>query len=168
MRVRADKYCSLATSHSWQAWLHGYNVDVWTKFMARLRESRGCNNNRDIMMATLQEIESGGGGEALLAFLNKNYPAMVIHEPTPIPQNVEVFPDYNPGILTYPRRTTISGPELERRVQKFMRGKLKAEHVIVNGTAYVEYLLPEDAALASQIPDRSWQVRVWRGRMNQT
>jgi hypothetical protein len=168
MKIRADKFCSLSTSHSWQAWLHGYNVDLWTKFMIRLRESRGCNHNRDIMMATLKEIEAKGGGEALMAFLEKNYPTMVIHEPTPMKADAEVFPGYNPGILTYPRRTMMTGPELERRVQRFMGDKLKSDHIIVNGVAYIEYLLPEDAALVAKIPDRNWMVRAYRSRMSQT
>lgn len=138
--------------------------------MGRLQESRGCNQNKDLMVELLKELERMPGAvEKLFEFLNKHYPYMIVKEGQP-PSKVSssqsdlVFSYYNPQILTYPRRRIFEGVDLERQVKEFLLDKLKSDFVIVNGKAYVEYLEQSDAQLVNEVPQNNWQIAAWRLR----
>lgn len=177
MKVKVDKFCSLSTSPSWQAWLFHLDAAIYRKFMRRLQESRGCNQNKDLMVELLKEFEQiPGAVEKLFEFLSKHYPHMILKEdqptkapaksqPAPAPKpnlGGAVFPYFNPQILTYPRRQIFEGDDLERRAKEFLLDKLKSDFVIVDGKAYVEYLERADAQLESKIPQKNWQIAAWR------
>lgn len=167
MKVRVDKFCSLSTSPSWQAWLFHFDVPLYRRFMKQLQESRGCGQNRDIMVELLKEIDKvPGGADRLFTFLKQHYPNMLVKEdaePTPraVPSG-EVFPYFNPGLLTYPRRQIFTGANLQKQVAEFLLDKLKSDSVVVGDTAYVEYLERGDAALADKIPAKNWLIAAWR------
>lgn len=174
MKVKVDKFCSLSTSPSWQAWLFHFDVPMYRRFMRQLQESRGCNQNRDIMVELLKEMEKiPGGVEKLFEFLEKHYPHMIVREqkaeakkaPAPVKSPVgPVFQHFNPNVLTYPRRQVLEGEDLRQRVQEFMLDKIKGDFVIVDGKAYVEFLERGDAPLADKIPAKNWQIAAWRLR----
>jgi hypothetical protein len=167
MKIKIDRFCALATSPSWQAWLYHHDKDIYRDFYQRLQQSRGCNQNRDLMSDILRQVEKKGGGEALLTFLKRQYPHMLIDD-TPVPTVAEtqpttkVFDHYNPAILTYPRRFILTGPELSRQVQSFIIDKLKSDYVIVDGVAYIEYLTKADAHVKDSIPIDNWAVSKWK------
>ncbi len=173
MKIKVDKFCSLSTSPSWQAWLFHFDVAIYRRFMRQLQESRGCNQNRDIMVELLKEVEKVPEGvEKLFGFLEKHYPHMIVREasaqrPEPKKQTQPVgpvFQQFNPNILTYPRRQILDGDDLKQRVQEFMLDKIKGDFVIVDGKAYVEFLERVDVPLAEKIPAKNWQIAAWRLR----
>lgn len=168
MKIRADRFCSLSTSPSWQAWLFHFDVTIYRRFIRRLQESRGCNQNREIMVELLKEIEAVDGGlDKLMEFLGKHYPHMIVGDAKPAtvaPAN-NVFPDFNPDILTYPHRRVFENQnrrELEKEVKGFLVGKAKSDFVISDGRAYVEYLEQSEADLP--VPLKSWLIAAWRSK----
>lgn len=172
MRVIASKFCSLSTSPSWQAWLFHFDQSLYRRFMQRLQGSRGCNQNHDIMVEFLKELEKmPGGAEKLFEFLEKHYPHMIVRDssaqkPWSEPKRSvdPVFPQFNPNVLTYPRRQILDGEDLVRRIQEFMLDKIKGDFVIVDGKAYIEFLERVDASLVDKIPLRNWLIASWRSR----
>lgn len=172
-KVKVDKFCGLSTSPSWQAWLIHTDISLYRKFRLRLQESRGCNQNRDIMVELLKELEQiPGATEKLFEFLKKHYPYMIVDEsvapsasPIPVTDAGPIFPHFNASILTYPRRQVFEGPNLQKRLQEFLLDKIKSDSVIVDGKAYVEYLERGDAALVDKVPQKNWQIAAWRLRV---
>lgn len=174
-KVKVDKFCGLSTSPSWQAWLFHLDGSLYRRFMKRLQESRGCNQNRDIMVELLKEMETiPGAVDKLFDFLGKHYPTMILKdqqgssEPPRPTKQPPVFPYYNPSIVTYPRRLVLEGDDLKRQVQEFLLDKIKSDYVIVDGKAYVEYLERGDAAIADRVPAKNWLIAIWRLRSGQS
>lgn len=172
MQVKVDQFCTLATSPSWQAWLYHHHANLYRKFIHELQESRGCGQNREIMSDVLEEIDQAGGGDALLEFLGKHYPHTLSNKPSVNQQEAEhddVFPYYNPNILTYPRRQIFVGPPrlLRNRTREFLLDKLKGDHIIIGERVYIEYLEKGDAVIADKIPARNWLISQYRLRHEQ-
>lgn len=167
MKVKVEQFCSLATSPSFQSWLFHHNDGLYRKFIIRLRESRGCNDNRELMKSLLAEIQEHGGGDEIATFLQRHYPTMIEGGvQTSAGDYDDVFTHYNPNILTYPRRIIFTGPkrQLQKRVREFVLDKLKSDHIIVGDRAYVEYLEKADAAIADKVPLDNWQIAAYRQR----
>jgi len=168
MRVKVEQFCSLATSPSWQAWLYHFNAELYRRFIKRLQESRGCNQNRDLMTEILREIDTSGGSDALGTFLSKHYPHMIegLERIQPIQSSGSVFEYYNPNILTYPRRIIFTGDlrSLRHTINEFVLDKIKHDSIIVGNTAYIEYLTSDDSAIVDKIPDQNWQIPAYRLR----
>jgi hypothetical protein len=169
MRVKIDKFCSLSTSPSWQAWLFHFDGELYKQFIKKLQESRGCNHNRDIMSETLKTINEMGGSDRLLEFLSSHYPHMLVNdEKLPVvaamPEAGEIFENYHPGILTYPRRVIFTGANLQKQVKSFLVDKIKSDFVIVGDRAYVEYLTRDDRDIVDSIPQKNWRISAWRTR----
>lgn len=160
MKIKLDKFCALATSSSWQAWLYSFNESIYTDFITRLRKSTGCANNSTIMVDILDKIKSVNGSDELLKFVKSNFPYMVVDEPVVIPS--QVFDGYDPSILTYPRRLILRGDGLIEKINDFLRGKIKSDFVIVDNVAYIEYLIGSDIALVDKIPLSNWKVTNWK------
>lgn len=119
------------------------------------------------MIELLKEIENIDGGEQMFAFLQTNYPHIIVSEKEKQPKtniNDQVFKYYNPNILTYPRRIILEGnkAQLLQKVQNFIVDKIKSDYVIINNRAYVEYLMQADANLKDQIPLNNWQIAIYR------
>ena len=194
MKLLVDKFCSLSTSPVWQAWLFHFNADVYKRFIKRLLESRGCAQNKELMVELLAEIEKiDGGSDKLFTFLKAQYPYIIADEQTSGPQRVRVpeideqtkasmaaaargmiparsrktlFEDYVPGMMTYPRRMIFEGPvdTLKTMIKAFTADKIVSEHIIHDGRAYIEYLTSNDAYLKDSIPEQNWQIRAWRAQ----
>lgn len=168
MEIKVEQFCSLATSPSWQAWLYKYNPDTYRSFIARLQNSRGCSQNRDIMKETLADIKRLGGDDQLLAFLTENYPHMILNgaKPAARPKVGKVFEHYNPLSLTYPRRKIFTGDlsTIQRDIRSFTLDKLKHDSIIVDGVGYVEFLTKADINIANNVPQSNWQIAAYRLR----
>lgn len=138
--------------------------------MGQIQQSRGCNQNRDIMIELLREIEKEGGTDKLFGFLQAHYPHMLVGEDAPPPRvkmvDDPIFPYFNPALLTYPRRRIIEGENLKQRVQEFLLDKGTCDYAIVGDRAYVEYLDRKDAAIIDKIPLRNWLIAQWRSRQS--
>ena len=170
MQIITSKFCSLATSPSFQAWLYNYDAELYRRFITKLRDAQGCGENRELMKALLAEIERLGGADIILDFLQKNYPNMIeggVKAPAATDNYDNIFTHYNPSILTYPRRIIFTGPkqELKKKVHEFLLNKLKSDYIIVDSRAYVEYLEQSDIAVEKKIPLTSWLISQYRLRL---
>lgn len=166
MQIKIDKFCGLAHSPTWQAWLYHFNSDLFSRFSNLLRSARGCSQNTDIMIDVLKEIDSvPDGSNKLLSFLRANYAYMLVDDTIVNKrQSDEIFGYYNPNILTYPRRLLINGTsdELLKKVNEFSINKLKVDYVIVDDKLYVEYLLESDNKILNQIPESNWKIAAFK------
>lgn len=167
MKVKIEQFCSLATSPSWQAWLYHFNIDLYRKFIKRLQESKGCKDNRSLMVEILQEIDKLDDNGKLADFLSKQYPHMLegLHDNV-VKSDDNVFEYYNPSILTYPRRIIFTGDRrsLLKTVNEFVLDKIKYDSIIVGQNAYVEYLNKTDIAVVEKVPSSNWQIAAYRLR----
>lgn len=119
------------------------------------------------MVEVLAEIDKAGGNDKLLAYLHQHYPHILVSKqaaPAAVKDSDEIFENYNPDLLTYPRRIIFEGEasELRSKVQSFLVDKIKSDFVIVGDRAYVEYLTSEDTAIKDLIPITNWRVALWR------
>lgn len=168
MNVKVEQFCSLATSPSWQAWLYHHSNIIYKEFIRRLQGSRNCTENRELMKDILKSIDEDGGAESLEDFLKSHYPHMLQGNSLHIERVSEdkhgVFPGYSPGILTYPHRVIFEGnPEkLEKRVKNFITKKGHADHIILGNRAYIEYLENSESDLVGKIPEKNWQIAIYR------
>lgn len=170
LTVKVEQFCSLATSPSWQAWLYHFNADLFRRFIKRLQESRGCSQNRDLMVEILGEIDKANGSDELSLFLTKHYPHMIdgnkaVRQPAQ-PHSDKVFEYYNPNVLTYPRRIIFTGDQrsLKKTINEFILDKIKHDSIIVGNKAYIEYLIADDAAIVDKIPNSNWMIPAYRLR----
>ena len=161
MKLKIDRFCSLATSPSWQGWLHKFNSDIYADFMKRLQSSRGCGHNQQIMTDILKLVDSSGGNDNLIDFLKQNHPHVLIDDGSKSVM-VKVFDNYSPHILTYPRRLIIVGGDLRGKVKQCLSDKIKSDFVIVDDHAFVEYLTNSDSHLVDLIPASNWAVTKWK------
>lgn len=161
MRVKTALFCSLSTSNAFQTWLYEFDENLYKGFIRNLKSSRGCDENKRIMMGLLEAIEGSGGAKKLEDFLIREYPH-IIDAPGKVVANDKhkIFDNYVQGVLTYPRREIIRGGQnLERDVKRFLTTKIHGEYIIVDDVAYIEYLLPGEEEIAAQLPDEKWKVR---------
>jgi len=164
MKLRLNQFCNLATSPSFQAWLYNIDVEIYRAFQQNMRSARGCADNRDIMAETLHLLKESGKQTQLFDFLKANYPNVLGKVNVGHTQQGQVFPKFNPNILTYPRRKILKddGSGLKRKVNNFIIDKIKSDYIIVGNTAYIEYLCEEDRHLIDQISPNSWLVSQFR------
>ncbi len=150
--------------------MYQFNVAIYKQFTTLMRASTGCTNNREIMLATLQQIKAEPNGEGELhAFLSINYPYMIdgyVGQKKPI-QNThgELFPNFNPKLLTFPHRLIFEdqpGLKLDRRVKSFLIDKVKYDYIIIGDKAYIEYLNTEDSKIIDKIPLKNWLIAAYR------
>lgn len=167
-KVKIDKFCSLAHSPSWQAWLYHFDANLFSEFTKKIRASRGCSQNTDIMIDTLKDIDKDiSGSDKLLKFLRLNYPYMLVDDVDDVKDDIindEIFEHYNPDILTYPHRLIIAGSkqDLLNRIQTFSENKLRVDYVIVDDKLYIEYLNNNDGNISSKIPKSNWKIASWK------
>lgn len=165
MRVKTALFCSLSTSAAFQSWLFKFDEAVYKSFAHNLRESKGCDENKKLMLVTLEQIESSGGGSYLEEFLKTKYPH-VLDTPRGTAASKDTHNVFGgqfiQGILTYPRREIIRGniKTLERDVKRFLVSKISTDYLIIDDTAYIEYLLPGEED--HKIPEKSWKIKAYR------
>lgn len=165
MKLRLNQFCSLATSPSFQSWLYSIDKEIYRIYQRHMKISRGCADNKEVMEETLQLLHEANKYIELISFLRSNFPNVIEGEVTrPQIKEGEVFPRFNPNVLTYPRRKIISGknPHLKRKVNSFLVDKVKSDYIIIGDTAYIEYLNKEDRHLADKIAPTGWLISQYR------
>lgn len=164
MKLKIDQFCNLATSPSWQAWLYNLDKELSKEFMLKIQNSKGCSQNKDIMLNTLRKIQDHGLADRLMNYMVANYPNMVEDlSAMPSKFNGPVF-NFNPNLVTFPRRIVFQGSinDIKRRINSFALDKIKYDSIIVDGVGYVEYLTKEDKSIESQIPAKNWLIAAYR------
>ena len=166
MKIKTDQFCGLATSPSFQTWLYNNDVELYRSFISGLQQSRGCSQNRELMLELLTEIQNRGNSDSLAVFISKNYPHMIDGNESMRSSYDDdtVFSNYNPNILTYPRRMIVEGDErsLNRQAREFLLDKMKGDYIIVGNKLYIEYLEKKDKSIANSIPLSNWQIANYR------
>jgi len=162
MNIKVELFCSLATSPEWQTWLYKYDGSLYKKFIAKLRASKGCNDNRENMVAILDEIQAHGNSDKLYEFLRIKFPYIIKETKKSINK---VFTNYVPNVLTYPRRIIINSNNCESEAKRFVASKGISDFIIVDGAVYIEYLERSEMHLKDKIPEASWQIRTYRKNM---
>lgn len=166
MKLKVDQFCTLATSASWQTWLFNTSTEVFNEFIVRLRNSRGCTQNREIMKEALDKLIDRGLSEELSKFITTNYPYMVDSARSKDHRKKHIGPvfEYVPNIITYPRRMIFEGsmPEIKRKINSFTIDKYRHDSIIVGNVGYVEYLTREDKDIEPHIPMKNWLIAAYR------
>lgn len=162
MKILVEKFCSISTSPAWQSWLYNFDRNLHSWYIQRMRESTGCDSNRNLMVEALEEVQKRDSS-SLIAFLRSNFPQVLLEE-NHKPQSLDrhgIFPEYSPGILTYPRRTILVGSrgKLNRMLREFLNDKPVHDSVILDDRAYIEYLEVSDMHLKDAIPEESWLIK---------
>lgn len=157
MTVNTNKFCNLSTSHEWQSWLYNYNLDVYNDFMLKLYESRGCNQNRNLMKEVLLKIDGLGGLIKMCDFLLRKFPHFLNYDD-------EIFPDYNEKLLTFPHRKILVDGNIDLICADFISDKRFCDYVIISNVAYVEYLSDNDTISHDDVPSSNWLIKAWRVR----
>lgn len=169
MKIKVEQFCALATSPSWQAWLYQFDSEIYSWFIGKIRTSKNCTENREIMQITLDKIKKIDDSGQLLEFLTQRYPHVIVSDEKQRVEDINgVFPGYVQGILTYPHRMIIESPidALEKRIRKMIRGKLKSDYIIIGNVGYIEYLDNSEKDLVGKIPDKNWLISAYRKRQS--
>jgi hypothetical protein len=164
MKLRLDNICTLATSPTWQVWLYNNATDLYRQFMTKMANSKGCSQNRKIMLDTVDTILSRPERQLLIDFISTHYPYMIEgRKPIRYNNDAVVF-EYDPKVLTYPRRIIFTGNliDIKRKVNSFVLDKYKYDSIVVGNKAYVEYLTSEDKDLEGKIPIQNWKIPAYR------
>lgn len=162
MPISPNHFCALSTAPAFLAWLNDFAPDIRENLVAHLATSRSCKANAQKMIWVLNELKKRHGGEeAIVAFLQRSFPHALMKEPSKPPDGVPVFGYFDGSLLTIPRRAILAS---EAEAKKFLSDKPVGEYVVVDGTAYVEYLTPTLMPLVGSIPAENWLVRAWKSQ----
>ncbi len=162
MRIRTERFCTLATATDWQTWLFKHNEELYKEFITRLRLTRGCGDNRVLMEEFLNRIQQDGRIMELVEFLRINYPHSLVEEKRlSIAEGNELDRMFGGGILTYPKRKILFGPpeKLPQLIADFVSDKITYESLISSDRVYIEYLDKGEEHLLNQIPAKNWLLR---------
>lgn len=165
--VKVDQFCSLATSASWQAWLYHYNKELYRYFIEKLRLSKNCSSNSELMKDVLQQINESDTSGQLYDFLRTNHPHVLIDDY--VKKDNVVFKNYVHGVLTYPHRIILSDNNinnLRAKIRQMSDKKFRFEYVIVDNDAYIEYLDYSEKDMVHNIPSKNWLVLAYKRGQN--
>ena len=163
MKLKVDQFCALATSASWQTWLYNTDARIFNEFISKLRNSRGCTANREIMKETLDKLVAIYT-ESLSTFIMTNYPYMIMDNESRRTKHIGPVFEYNENVVTYPRRMIFEGDilDVKRKINSFTLDKYRHDSIIVGRIGYVEYLTREDKDIEHLIPAKNWLIAAYR------
>jgi hypothetical protein len=176
-KIDSNEFCYLAKSELFLTWLKNLSANMHTDLMDFLMSGKGCTENRAKMYDLLQTIiKNRPWALALESFLIQNFPGM-LKDDSKAAQTIQrvtkeidnkhkVFTYYDPALATFPRRIIFSSSDLQKQVHDFCARQFYCEWVIVEDRAYVEYIPHESAIHKSEIPEKNWQIRVFKKKSN--
>jgi len=168
-KIRIGQYCSLSKEPKFQQWLLDNNPELLGELTEHLVKSTSCKSNVSKMMEIQTKLLKSGKLEALIEFLQKEYPIALIEvkeEPGSMIisrekiglvedkgtrilsaiNNSRVFKYYNPSIMTFPQKLVMQNSDvvqLEIDVKEFVSSKFGSDYVIVDDLAFIEYFKPK-------------------------
>jgi hypothetical protein len=173
MKIKVTQFCGLSTSPQWQAWLFRFSREMYTRFVEEMQKSKGCNQNREVMMRFLTELELMGAQDQIIEFLKLNFPHMLEDDVEPekavvieLPPDVSQLQQYksafdNPNV-TFPRRVMapITDISLDDMIKHFLSVSAAIEYktIVIDGVLFVEFLLPSEAAIKHMVPASNWLI----------
>jgi hypothetical protein len=172
MKINSNEFCHLAKSEVFLVWLRNIASDLHTDLVNHLKVGKGCAANKAKMLDTLRVLVDRKLEAVLEQFLQQKFPAILIDNNSGVvaPRKVEnkhrVFSYYDPSLITFPRRIIMVGNNIHKRLQDFCAKQFYCEHVIIEDYAYIEYVSNEKAEYKSSIPEKNWQIRMFKKRSN--
>lgn len=184
MKVRVNQFCGLSTSPQIQAWLYRYNADLYNSFIEDMKQSRGCNQNRENMQKVYDAIVANGDLEKLTDYLKTHFPHVIEIEgqETPEAPSTLIVPDtenstnilnamkemFNRRTVTFPRRTVVpvTGFDPDVAVESFSKDKIAVKWLVHDNVLYLEYLLKVDEPIKDSILESNWLVPYMEGMLN--
>lgn len=151
--INDSAFCALSNTRSWYQWLHEYDSDLYKNFVIAMRASSGCQDNKRIMMAVHKAIADRGDLKLLIEYLRLNHPSALDKV------RDDFWPDYRPGLLSYPRRIIFYEGNYDKIVRDFCSDKLICDYAVLNGKLYIEYLMSSDYNVLSYIKEGSFTLR---------
>lgn len=163
MKIRVEKFCSLATARDWQTWLYNHDPILYQEFITKLRHAKGCNDNRRLMVDILGVIDQRGDSVKLSEFLRLHYPHLILDNKVVV-DGSEFDRIFSQNILSFPHRKILFGDnkELPRIIEEFLSDKINCEFLIADGRAYIEYLNSGEEYLVASIPNKNWLIKAKR------
>jgi hypothetical protein len=79
--------------------------------------------------------------------------------------NQKLFTWYNPSIINYPMRLVLkndSEQELNSSITSFAKDVVDYDYIIIDDTAYVEYVPSWAGKLVDLIPEHNWEIKLYR------
>lgn len=184
MKVRVNQFCGLSTSPQIQAWLYRYNADLYNSFIEDMKQSRGCNQNRENMQKVYDAIVANGDLEKLTDYLKTHFPHVIEIEgqETPEAPSALLVPEtenstnilnamkemFNRRTVTFPRRTVVpvTGFDPDVAVESFSKDKIAVKWLVHDNVLYLEYLLKVDEPIKDSILESNWLVPYMEGMLN--
>jgi len=192
LKLRENQFCALVRSAEWQAWLGEHAPDVLKDLRSFLIGGQGCRANREKMLAVREELYRKDLGQKFEQFITHRFPLLVVRDEPPQPaqkqisrQNTHpsvpiplssrnpklnkhgVFKIYRPEMLSFPHKLIIQNEnraELEEQVREFSQRMIGVSFVIIEDTAYIEYLQPKFADVLAKLPDHLYETKAYLKR----
>jgi hypothetical protein len=121
-------------------------------------------------------------GDQFEDFIRRKFPYIIEGEekpqraPRPAPKEKKIIPpqrlnkhgvfkSYNPRMLTFPQKlilTSDNAENLATQVKEFLRDKVASDYIIIEDTAYIEYLPSKYKDIADQIPLEAREIELFR------
>jgi hypothetical protein len=183
MKVKVTQFCGLVTSPQIQAWLYRYNPDLYNELIEGLKNSRGCNQNRDLMQGIYGKIVANNDLDKLIDYLRTNFPHVLEADDAEPerPQSIVVSPDgsnmplltamkdvFSRRVVTFPRRTVVpvTGFEADVAAEAFSKDKLVMKWLVHDNVLYIEYLLKVDEPFKDSILESNWLIPIMEDMIN--
>lgn len=144
MILSLAKLCNISTEHKFLSFLYELDKDLFIDYRMRLVNSTGCKYNQRLMEGLIASFSKLGYTERFERFISGNYPECLS------PDVERVFPDYDPGILTFPHRKILS---VATDIGSICSDKLICKYLVMHDKLFVEYLNKDEEQLSTRL---SW------------
>lgn len=183
-QIRSDQFCALARDSQWQSWLGDVAPDLSEMLLKHLKKNKGCKSNKEVMQIIRRKLDERDLSVKLALFLRQVFPLALRpvitiedNKTEPEPPKIQkvnemnkhkVFRTYKPHILTFPHKLIMRNGNpalLEKKVKSFIRTKIRADYIIVEDTAYIEYFDPRFRDEADKIDPTAREIDQYRRKM---
>ncbi len=130
MKLNLSKLCGIAAEHRFLSFLYEVDPDLFLRYRMELINSSGCKKTRLLIDSTINSLNKLGHIEKFEQFISKNYPDCIASS-----KSNEIFPDYDPKIITIPHRIIMNGNQ-----DGACDNKLICKCLEYKGLTYIEYL----------------------------
>jgi hypothetical protein len=174
-----SQFCALSREQPFHHWLQTIVPDQHDILMKHLETSTSCKSNKLKMIEIQSKIKERGFLSSLINYLLLEYPEVIeiIEEGKKIQRGVpkivmtndnKVFRYYNPNLLSFPQKLIIKNVNvqaLELSVLDFCKDKILTDYLIINNTAYIEYIKSKYYEEAKSVTDENRDLYQYRLRI---
>jgi len=188
LKLKESQFCGMSRSKAWLEWIAAAAKDLHDDLVQTHKSGRGCRANREKMLSLRKALYDRGMGSRFEEFILKTFPfliereepkqqqATVVHKTVqslPVPSQSKdhrlnkhkIFKYYRPDLLKFPHQLIIQDgdpKELERKVKEFVSDKIGVEILVIEDTAYIEYVMPKFADVLSKMSPKLYEIKAHR------